>query len=314
MHLITKDKLSIFNNKLALLINVKSENLAYWMLSLTAFFLACNHVIGRSVEGVIPPLGLSFWRWMAGALILLPLVMGRFKQSLPYYRSHFHVLLALGFMMVGSTTLVLVALNHTTAINTSLLNALQPAMTVLFAMIFLDERLSRLQWFGILIGLLGVTIMVTKADWQMLTGLQFNIGDLLVLLAVCGFAGYALTLRKLPPQLTDTERLFAIAMSGSLLLLPFYIWESVTMTTVPFTTHTIGVVLILALLVTVLGNAMWNRGIMIIGPSKATMFINLIPLFGAALAVSLLGESLRLYHLFGIILICLGIQCVIKRQ
>jgi drug/metabolite transporter (DMT)-like permease len=294
--------------------NLSTAGAAYWMLSVTAFFLACNHVIGRSIEGVIPPLGLSFWRWFAGVIILLPLVLPRLKQSLPHYRANLGVLAAMGFMMVGSTTLILVALNYTTAINTSLMNAVQPALTVLFAVLFIGERMTPLKAFGVIISLLGVLLMITKADWQMLMGLQFNRGDLIALLAMCGFAGYAITLRKIPGSLNGSERLFAIALLGSLMLLPFYLYEHVNHMQVPVTGQTVLIVCALALLVSVLGNAMWNAGIMIIGPSKATMFINLIPLFGAILAVMWLGESLQFYHLLGGAMVCSGIKCVITQS
>lgn len=296
------------------LINKDSRFNAYWMLSTTAFFLACNHVIGRSIEGVIPPVGLSFWRWGVGAIILLPFVAMRLKGSWPYYRQKPSVLIALSTMMVGSTTLVLVALNYTTALNASLINALQPTMTAFLTMIFLKEQLNRVQWLGIFLGFVGVLVMVTKANWQILVKLQFNAGDLLVLVAVCGFSGYSLLLRSLPPQLNGSEKLFSIAITGVVLLSPFYLWESASVAPVTLTSHTLTVVIVLALLVTVVGNAMWNRGIMIIGPSKAAMFINLIPLFGAILAVTWLGEVIELYHLAGAIMVCTGIVCVIRKN
>lgn len=296
------------------MIDLKSTKAAYWMLSATAFFLACNHVIGRSVEGTIPPVGLSFWRWMAGAIVLLPLVLPRFKQSLPHYRAHFITLFMLAVMMAGSTTLILVALNYTTATNTSLMNAVQPTLTVLFAFLFIGENLSRLKVMGIIAGLSGVIIMITKADWQLLISLQFNSGDIIALMAMCGFAGYAITLRKLPVELNGPEVLFAIAGLGGLLLLPFYLLETHYVASVPLTTNTVVIVLALALLVSVLGNAMWNSGIMIIGPSRAAVFINLIPLFGGILAMILLGETLHLYHLVGALLVCTGIKWVVSQN
>ena len=296
------------------MLDLKSPKAAYWMLSTTSFFLACNHVIGRSVHEDIPPLGLSFWRWMVGVLILLPFVLPSLKRSLPYYRQHFGTLLAMGFMMVGSTSLILVALNYTTAINTSLINVIQPVLTVLLAALFISERLTHLKMFGIVISIVGVVIMITKADWRVLAGLSFNGGDLIALVAMCGFAGYTLTLRKLPKELNGSERLFAIAGLGCLLLLPFYLWESMTYATVPVTGNTALIVFCLALLVSVLGNAMWNSGIMIIGPSKATMFINLIPLFGAIMAVAFLGETLRGFHFIGGIMVCAGIMFVLREK
>lgn len=296
------------------MVDLKSPTAAYGMLSVTAFFLACNHIIGRSVEGTIPPVGLSFWRWVAGALILMPLVLPRFKQSLPHYRAHFVTLLLLAVMMIGSTTLILVALNYTSAINTSLINAVQPALTVLFACLFIGESLSRYKVMGIVAGLVGVLIMLTQGNLRILVNLELNGGDLIALTAMCGFAGYAITLRKVPAQLSAFECLFAIAGLGSLLLLPFYIVESQHIATVPLTTNTVVVVFALALLISVLGNAMWNRGIMIVGPSRAAVFINLIPVFGAILATYWLGEALEIYHILGALLVGTGIKWVVRQN
>ena len=92
---------------------------AYILLTITAFLFACNHVIGRGVHGVIPPLGLSFWRWFAAALILLPLVLPRIKTSANICKENLSIMILLSIYMIGATTLILVALNFTSAINVS---------------------------------------------------------------------------------------------------------------------------------------------------------------------------------------------------
>ena len=151
------------------------------MLALTALCLAGNHVIGRTVHADIPPLGLSFWRWMAGALVLEPFVLPALRLRRHLYRAHFGDLALLGFLIVGSTTAVLVALNFTTAINVSLINAFQPVLTVVLAVLFLGDRVSRAGIAGIVLALAGVILMVSNASWARLAGLQFNLGDLTAL-------------------------------------------------------------------------------------------------------------------------------------
>ena len=284
---------------------------AYLMLALTAFFLASNHVIGRSVHGVIPPIGLSFWRWAAGALMLAPFILPRIKTTAPIFFAYLKVYALLGFLMVGSTTLILVSLNFTTAINVSLVNAVQPTLTLLLAILFLKDRVSKTSLLGICSALLGVVIMVSKASWSVITGLEFNFGDLVALVAMIGFSSYALNLKKLPGELSVTESLFGITIAGSLMLLPFYVLESVYYAPVPVSASTLWVVIELALLVTVFGNLMWNQGNRIVGPNRAAIFINLIPVFGALLAVTFLGEKVYGYHFVGAVLVCLGIWLVV---
>lgn len=284
------------------------------MLSLTALCLAGNHVVGRMVHGFIPPLGLSFWRWMAGALMILPFVLPSIAARRQIYRDHILDLSILGFLIVGSTTAVLVALNFTTAVNVSLINAFQPILTVLLALAFLGEPVSRLGGLGIVLALGGVLIMIFKGNLALFTDLEFNNGDLIAIAAMLGFSAYALNLRRrLPDALSPVEALFGITLAGCLMLLPFYALESIVYKPVPLDLRTLAAVLALALLVSVFGNLMWNTGNRLIGPSRAAMFINLIPLFGAILAVLVLGEQIHGYHLVGGVMICTGIWFLVRR-
>ncbi|MFQ5982441.1 MAG: DMT family transporter [Woeseiaceae bacterium] len=283
---------------------------AHLLLTLTALCLAGNHVIARSVHGEIPPVGLSFWRWTVGALILAPFVLPRIVELGPAYRRNMGALTLLGGRIIGSTTVLLIALNFTTALNVSLINAVQPTLTVLLAVVFLKDRINKNNILGIVSALLGVAIMLSTGDWTVLVNLEFNVGDLIALAAMFGFASYALNLRKLPKELSVLESLFGITVAGSILLLPFYVLESMFYATVPIRASTIIVIIALALLVSVFGNLMWNIGNQIIGASRASIFINLIPLFGAILAVTFLGETILVYHVAGAIMICLGVWLV----
>ncbi|HLF29783.1 MAG TPA: DMT family transporter [Xanthomonadales bacterium] len=280
---------------------------AYSILTLTAFFLACNHIIGRAVHGQIPPIGLSFWRWVVGALILLPFALPGLRRHWPLLRRHWWPIAMLGGFMVGSTTLVLVALTRTYAINVSLINAVQPTLTVLFAWLLFREPLTRWRALGVFCGICGVVVMVTRAEFAVLASMDLLAGDFIALLAMCGFAGYALNLRRLPRELGVVVALFVITASGTLMLLPVYLWETLTVQAVPVTGTSISVIVALALLVTVFGNLCWYAGNRIIGPGRASIFINLIPIFGTVLAMVFLGEQLFAYHVAGGALVILGL-------
>jgi len=286
---------------------------AYLLLTLTALFFATNHVIGRSVQSVIPPLGLSFWRWVAGAVILAPFVMrqpGSFHRVFGQYAG---TMLLLGALLIGSTTLILVALNSTTAITVSVINTIQPSLTVLFAWLFMREPLSGRQLLGVGTACVGVLIMLSEGHLPTLIRLQFGGGALIALIAMCGFSAYAVNLFRLPSGLSFGEALFGIIVMGSIALLPFYLLESFYIAPVPLSVHTLGVVVTLALLVSVLGMLMWNYGNQRVGPSRAAVFINLIPVFGMLLATTFLGESIRGFHIAGAACTITGIFLVVKK-
>lgn len=291
----------------------RSDTYAYVILTLGTLFFAINHVIGRGVHSEIPPVGLSFWRWSAGAIILLPFVWRGLSTSSTIIKAHIRPLSFLGCTMIGCTTLILVALNYTSAINASLINATQPVMTVLLAWLVFREGLVWSQVIGIIAGLVGVVVMVSRADWHVITSLQFNGGDLVALLAILGFAIYAINIYKIPKDLSATVSLFVIIVTGCLGLLPFYITETLLYRSVPLNMTSILAIITLALTISLFGMLIWNEGNRIIGPTRAGMFINLIPVFTAILAITFLNERLYSYHLAGAVLISTGIFLVLRK-
>jgi drug/metabolite transporter (DMT)-like permease len=273
---------------------------------------ASNHVIGRAVHTELPPLGLSFWRWFCGALVLLPVVAPRLIGLLPRIIEDWRLFALLGFLITGSTALVLVGLNFTSATNTSLINASQPTITALLCWLFLGERLRAVQWAGIALAAAGVTLIVLRGDWLHLAQLEFNGGDLLVLLAMFGFATYAINIRRIPRHYAVTESLFVVIVFGLPWLLPVYLLESAFYRPLPLSMESAVTVLVLALLVSVVGMLMWTRGNQLIGANRAAVYINLLPLFGAGLAVAFLGETIHSYHVAGGLLVGAGMLMALR--
>lgn len=133
----------------------------------------------------------------------------------------------MGFFMIGASTISLVAVNFTTATNASLVNATQPTTTVLAAWLVLKIKLSKIQTAGIIAAAIGILIMISRADFQVLANLVFNKGDLIFGVAVFGYAFYATTLQQLPRRISLSCIMFAVTIFGSLQVLPFYTAESI---------------------------------------------------------------------------------------
>ncbi len=287
---------------------------AYGMLALTVFLWAIGVVVARGVYMEIPPVGLSFWRWLLASLILLPFALPTLRRHRDVVRSHLPLLVVQGALMVGSGTILFLAVNYTTAINATMVNATQPVMTALLAWIMFRERLNRLQMLGVAAALVGVVVMVVRADWTVMANLDFNAGDLIVIVAIVGYSFYAINLRKLPAVLGIFPSLFVILFSGTILLLPIYVIETIYVRPVPFNGTMVLVTVVLALLVSILSMALWYTGNRVVGPNKAAMFVNLMPFYVAVMATSFLGERLYDYHFIGTALVCAGIFMVVRKR
>ncbi len=285
---------------------------AYLLLGVSTFFLALNHVIGRGVHEHVPPIGLSFWRWIVAALVLLPVVLIGWRETLAVYRTEWRAFVLTGALVVGATTLIMVALNFTSATNTALINATQPVLTVLLSRLVYRVPISGRQALGILVAFAGVVVMVARGSWATLVGLDFQSGDLLALLAMFGLAGYAIRFVRIPLRLSAARALFPMVVAGSVLLLPFYVLESLLYKPVPITPTSIGAILSIALLVSCAAMLLWNTGNRLVGANRASIFINLVPVFGVLLAVTLLGESFELWHLSGMVMIASGVFLVMR--
>ncbi|MDA1090531.1 MAG: DMT family transporter [Proteobacteria bacterium] len=289
-----------------------SDGLAYLFIWIATFLWALSTVVVRGHHEEIPPFGLSFWRWLLAILIFLPLVWRELFLKTAIIKAHFKLIWVLGILQVGSSALFLFSLSFTTAINASLINAAQPVLTVIPAWLLTREKINFAQGVGILLALAGVTIMITRGDLQVLTTLGFNIGDLFVVLAILGWSFYATILHRLPKELGLTTSLFLIYLMGTISLLPFYVIESVYFRTFTPTGLSISVMTFLGIAVSAGAVSLWTASVRSIGPNRAAIFTNLIPVFAVVLAIIFLGERLFPFHLSGAAFVVVGMMLVIK--
>lgn len=293
---------------------VVNETQAYLLAAGTIFLWTLGVIIAKAVRDDIPLIGLSFWRWIAAVAMLLPLVLKELIEKFTIIRENFALLAFQGALLVGSSTLLFYSVNYTSAINATLVNAVQPVATSLIAWIILRERFNFKQIMGIVLAIAGVLFMITKANLNILTSLDFNKGDLLLVIAITGYGWYSVNIRKLPAQLGVFSALTVTLFIGCLFLLPFYLAEAHYVGPFPLTYSSVGAVLVIALLVSMLAMGMWSKSNHMIGPSRAAVFVTLMPLYGAILATTFLGEVLYAYHITGGILVCSGIFLVVMKR
>jgi drug/metabolite transporter (DMT)-like permease len=280
----------------------------YLLLSLSSLFWAGNWVVGRAMRNDIPPVAMGFWRWLLAFLILLPFAAGELRRNWHVIRRDWPKLMLMG--AAGATifnTMIYVALQYTQTTNGILFNSLTPILVVLMSWLVFRDRLSRRQEFGVMVSFLGVTAIVARGDPDVLLGMNFSLGDLWLFAAMILWSAYTLMLRWRPTELTAIGFLAAILGLGLPVSLPFYAWELLTRGGFGVTVSTVAALAYYATLPSIAAYLFWNRGVAQVGPSKASLFAHLMPVFGAALAVVFLGERLYAYHFIGAALIFSGI-------
>lgn len=281
---------------------------SYGLLSLTALFWSGNVVLGRGVIDQLPPLGLNFWRWVAACLILLPFTWRAVAANRTAIRRDWKILAVLGLLGITCfNALAYKAFQTTTAINAALINATMPITVMAITLFGFRERVRARQATGLALAFVGTLVILTRGHPGVLRDLAFVEGDLWMLVAVSGYALYSVLLRFKPPELDGAVLLTVIALFGLVIALPLYLVETAVARPMPASAVAFGMVAYVAVFPSVLAYGFWNRGVGVVGPRRAALFVHLMPVFTALLAIAFLGESLHPYHFAGMALVFGGL-------
>ncbi len=287
---------------------------AYFVLVLPPLFWAGNFVVGRDVVQQFDPISFSFWRWQLAWLLMVPFVAGPVWKQRHLIFKHLPILSLLALTSVTAfNTLAYIGLQHTTATNGTLLNSLIPIMIIILLKLFWGASIGVGQLIGVLLSFIGVLVILTQLDIQVLLDLSFNQGDLWVLIAVIDWSFYSIFLRYRPSELSAPVFLASTVTLGMLFLWPLFLFlpgvENISWNSKAY--WSVGYVALFPSLLAYLG---WNYGIKHLGADVAGQYTHLMPFFGAALAILFLGEKLQAYHLLGGILIGIGIWLTIAHK
>jgi drug/metabolite transporter (DMT)-like permease len=282
----------------------------YLLLSIAAFFWASNSVVGRAVRDTIPPATLAFWRWSLAAAVMAVLAWPRLAAERAALRAEWRRLVLLGGLGVAAFSMLLYfGLHRTTAVNSLLVQAAQPCVTMAAMAVLYGERPTIRMVAGLVVSLAGVAAIVARGSIEGLLTLTANPGDLLILAATLVYSLYTILLSRL--RLRDPiVAAAAIFMTGSAWLAPAYGAELIAGRAMAVTPATIAIILYTALFASCLAYIFYNRTVALIGPTRAGSVTNLMPVFGTLLATLLLGEQLYGYDLIGIALVIAGVVLV----
>ncbi|WP_104204703.1 DMT family transporter [Billgrantia saliphila] len=280
-------------------------SLLYFLPPLGAVLIwSGNMTINQLTVGTIAPSSIAFLRWVLALAVLTPFVLPaawRHRQTL---RREWPKLAVLGLLGMGLWQgLAYVAAETTTATNMGILAAMVPLLTVLLSALILREAPSRGGTLGGLLALFGVLVLLGRGDPLALLDLQVALGDLLMVVAATCYALYGVMLKRWPLGLPPWVVLYAQVVFAVLFLLPPYLLGPMT----PVDDQNVWLILYAGIPASIVTTFLWMRAIRQIGASQASIFINLMPLFSALIAMLFLGERIALFHLVGGLLVLAGV-------
>ena len=257
---------------------------------------------------------LACLRWVLATLIVAPFAWPYIRREWPIIRANFWLLVFLGVAGNGVlNTMQYLGLQTTTALNALIMNSAIPVLIPILAAIFFGDRIGFVAALGIAVSLSGVLIVISNGSVQALLGLTLVYGDLLVFLGMASWAVYACFMRLRPPlhMMSFVGVLYAVA---ALFNIPFALLEMALLGHVPRLGPTAwAAVGYVALVPSVLAGIAFNRGVDLIGGTRAGVFSHLIPLFGAVMAMVFLGEQPGLHHVAGFAAILVGVSLAARK-
>ncbi|EXF42709.1 membrane protein [Pseudomonas sp. BAY1663] len=278
------------------------QGLAFLGLLVAVLCWSGNALVARAFYDDIPPLGLSFWRWVLATSLLLPFVargIWAHRATLRAAGWRLPVVAALGIASYNSV--LYTAAQSTEAINLTLVNTCLPLATFIGAGFLLGEWPSRRAWYGMAVAACGLLYLISRGDWATLAGLAFQRGDLIMLLAVLAWALYTLLLRRWAGYLTlpPLVLLGTLMLLGVPLILPFYLLELSHVGGFEPSAGNLAAIAYTAVFASLVAYLGWNHGVKIVGAGRAAMAMYLMPVFTALLGWLLLGEALQTFHWIG---------------
>ena len=267
-----------------------------------------NFIVARGLSDHIPPVTLAFFRWMTAVLVFAPFAIrgmirewAKIRQNLGY----FAITSFIGITCFN--TFIYIAGHTTTAMNLSLIAITFPIFVMLFSRILFHEALTLKKAMGILLVLMGVLFLITKGSISVLLGIRFAVGDLWMLAASVFFAVYSLLLKRKPEGISVNTLQFTCFLMGLVFLLPVFAWEQACVQGDFLNQTTISAVLYVGVFASLCAFVLWNRAIVVLGPSRAGMVYYTLPLFSGFLSYLFLGEVIGMIHLLSLVLIFSGI-------
>ena len=281
---------------------------AIYLVCATLFW-AGNFIVGKTASiNEIPPISLNFYRWLVAWLILLPFTFRELIKKKNYILNNIGFFIVLGITAVTIfNSALFYSLKFTQVISGVLMISTVPVMIIFISSLLKIEKTNFFQIIGVGLSLTGVLFIITKADIGLLKNLDFNRGDLIMIIAMFSWATYSALLKKKKYELSQISLLQVVISFGVIFLIPLYFIDMNMGNSIklekPFFLTLTYVVLFPGLA----SFFFWIKGVALIGANRSGVFLHLMPIFGALMAMVIFNEKFMFYHLLGAAFILMGI-------
>ena len=289
---------------------IESKNIkAYFYLFFATLFWAGNFTIGKfAFTENIPPYSLAFFRWILVWLILIPFTFREISKKRTEIKDNLSLFFILGLTSVGVfSSFTYNALNHTQVINASLFNTAIPVTIILVCFLLKIEKTNIFQISGLIVSVLGILAIITRLDLNILLTLNFNKGDIYMLVAIISWGIYSALLKRKKFSISLLSLIEVICTFGLIILFPAFLFELSQEKTTEINSNLIYILLYIAIFPSIGSYYCWAGAVSIIGANRAGIFLSLIPLFSTIFAMIFFNEKFLFFHFIGSVLIILGL-------
>ena len=288
---------------------------SYLMLTLCAFFWSGNFIVGKfATLYEVPPLTLNFFRWLIVWIILIPFTFKDIFLNIKIIKEKFYSILIMSITSISIfNSVVYYSLNFTQVLNGALMISTIPVLIIFISFIFRVEKINLNQVLGLILSISGVVIIITQLEFSRLIHLDLNKGDLWLLVAMLSWAIYSTMLKTHKTGLNYLTFISVIVTLGLIFLFPQFLFELNNQALIKFNFAFFLIISYVVLFAGLGAYIFWNKAVLIVGPSRAGIFLHLMPVFSSFMAIFLLNEKFMNFHIFGAIAIVLGIYLSSKK-